>query len=94
MTLRKILQVAAQALAGEPVEDPQSVLEAIDKLSQWCYRDLRTDDLERVCRCANCAHYKRYRKKGQPRSRGKMLCKFDKSPRHPDYYCASARRKP
>lgn len=70
--------------------DVQQVLKATKNLEQWCYKELRVDDIEKVCRCKNCARYKRYRKRGQPRSRGKMLCSIDKVPRSPEYYCASA----
>lgn len=105
MTIKELLDVLQHFLlirisyekiqirVNEKVYDAQQVLKATENLEQWCYKDLRVDDIEKICRCKNCVHYKRYRKKGQPKSMSRFLCEIDKSKRSPDFYCADGKRR-
>lgn len=70
--------------------DITSLIYDATNLKGWCYKDLNLSDIRRVCCCKDCVHYKRFRKKGQLKSRSKYLCELDKSQRNPEYYCASA----
>lgn len=69
------------------------VADEIERVCQWVYPNLETEDICAVVRCKNCEHYKRFRKKGSLKLVVKYLCELDKKERSPDFYCADGIEK-
>ena len=47
-------------------DESVSVTQLINELTKmmgWLYKDLNTDDIEKVVRCYNCKYYRKYKKK-------------------------------
>lgn len=63
------------------------VAKSIEKVSSWMYRDLSSEDIEKVVRCKNCINYKRFKKKGDIKSPAFYACRLDMKKRDPMFYC-------
>ena len=65
----------------------KDIVTAMNKLLGWLYKDLTTDNIEKITRCYDCKYYKKYRKKGDMKSACFYACSQDKKHRRPDFYC-------
>lgn len=65
----------------------KDIIAALNKLVGWLYKDLTTDNIERVVRCYDCEYYKKYKKKGAIKGGTFHACSKDKAKRRPDFYC-------
>ena len=72
--------------AGEKVSIKQ-VAEELNKVTQWMYEELRTEDIEKVVRCKYCKHYKKYKKKGALKAVAFYACSKDMKKRDPMFFC-------
>lgn len=71
---------------GETVS-VKELITALSKMMGWLYKELTTDDLEKITRCCDCRYYKKYKKKGALKSATFYACYWDKVRRRPDFYC-------
>lgn len=76
-------------IEGEGTVTYRMAVSELEKTAKWVYRDLQTENIQIVTHCKDCAHYKRYRKKGSLKPVVKCLCELDKAERKPDFFCAS-----
>lgn len=71
-------------------DESVSVTQLINELTKmmgWLYKDLNTDDIEKVVRCYNCKYYRKYKKKRSLKSETFYACSLDKAKRRPDFFC-------
>lgn len=62
----------------------------LDNLGSWCYKG--EIDVQKIIRCKNCRHYKRYKKKNvkNPYEHTTFCaCSLDKLKRKPEFYCSN-----
>lgn len=65
----------------------RDIIAALTKLSGWLYKDLTDDSIEKITRCYDCKHYKKYKKKGDIKGSVFYACSIDKVKRRPDFFC-------
>lgn len=65
----------------------KEVSNEISALLGWACPTIETDRLKMIIKCEKCKHYKKFKKKSDPK-RAVRLCEIDKSARRPDFYCA------
>lgn len=58
-----------------------------ERVVDWVYPALDSDDIEKVVRCKNCIHYKKYKKKGDFKSQPFYACSLNKVKRPPNFFC-------
>lgn len=71
---------------GNPVKI-KDIIVSMNKLLGWLYKDLTTDNIEKITRCYDCRYYKKYKKKGALKSAPFYACSQDKKRRRPDFFC-------
>lgn len=104
MRVKSILEVCTGLLRKKSAKNPDGCIKVdgeaiiydvaaneIEKLCKWIYPDLSTYDIEKVVHCINCAHYKRYTKKGHKEKR--MLCELDHKQKRPAFFCAEGKER-
>lgn len=72
------------------------LVDGLTRIRQWCYPDLRVDDVCYIVRCRDCDYYKRYETKSDSSNWRKEVtykCDIDGQTHNPDYYCANGLRK-
>lgn len=106
MNLKQILLACAKMLRAKAHKFPEGgftvdgkkvlyceAANEVQRLSGWVFPELDTDDIQKVIHCKDCAHYKRYRKKGAFKPEVKLLCELDKKQREPIFFCADGKEK-
>lgn len=73
-------------IEGETVS-VKELVSALSKMMGWLYKELTTDDLEKVTRCCECRYYKKYKKKGAMKGTAFYACSQDMNKRRPDFFC-------
>lgn len=79
--------------AGKTKVDCAEAYDALNRLTGWCFPGLNSDRFEKVVRCQECEHYRKFRKKGAPKKSAQYLCAINKSRRDPNYFCADGRER-
>ena len=65
----------------------KEISKELRNLSSWCYQEPL--DVQKVVRCKNCKHYKRYRKKDFHKKYTLIqACELTKTKRKPEFYCS------
>lgn len=65
----------------------EEVVNSLDKVSKWVYKDFYTEDIDRVVRCKRCKFYKKYKKKDGFKSQVFQACSKDMKKRDPMFFC-------
>lgn len=68
------------------------LLDPLNKLLGWLYKDLTSESIERITRCRDCRYYKKYKKKGDIKAAPFYACSHDKQRRRPDFFCKDGER--
>ena len=71
---------------GDTVE-VKEIAAQMKKLMGWLYKDLTTDNIEKITRCYDCKNYKKYRKRDSIKNGTFYACSLDHSKRRPDFFC-------
>lgn len=73
---------------------PKTLFKELKNLENWCYKgDI---EVERVTRCKNCVHYKKFKRKSSKNPYEHSIfcaCELDKIKREPEFFCANGREK-
>lgn len=69
------------------------LINGLTKMMGWLYKDLTTDDIEKVVRCYDCKYYRKYKKKGSLKSETFYACYWDKAKRRPDFFCKDGEKR-
>lgn len=106
MNLRATLEMSARAYEKRAESNPKGTIEVfgervsyslaaaeLRKVVAWVYSELDTGDVQQVIRCKNCANYRKYRSRKNPRAPGRWLCKLDKVEREPEFFCAAGQER-
>ena len=91
--LRKNPDAKIQIEDGEALTYKE-LSDQLQNLESWCYQGEL--DVQKIVRCKNCKHYKRYRKKvlKNPYEHNVITaCDFDKSQRSPEYFCCQGEER-
>lgn len=65
----------------------KDLVASLNKLLKWLYKDLTTDNIEKITRCYDCRYYKKYKRKGASKGPAFYACSLDKAKRRPDFFC-------
>lgn len=98
MTLKQLIDSAVAIVERAPnrlpVEVPPDIVATeLKKLRDWMYPDLETGNVQLVVKCYQCTHYRKFKKKDQPRSRSFFACDIDMAKRDGDFFCKDGVQK-
>lgn len=71
----------------------KDIIASMNRLLGWLYKDLTTDNIEKITRCYDCKYYKKYKKKGALKATPFYACSQDKKKRRPDFFCKDGEPK-
>lgn len=71
----------------------KDLVASLNKLVGWLYKDLTDESIEKITRCYDCQHYKKYKKKGSVKGAVFYACRLDKTKRRPDFFCKNGEPK-
>lgn len=72
---------------GDDTVEVKDIIAQTKKLMGWLYKDLTTDNIEKITRCYDCRYYKKYKKKGALKGTAFYACSLDRAKRRPDFFC-------
>ena len=67
--------------------DIDSLHKVTKRLYSWCFPELSTENVSIVVKCKECAYYKRYKIKNNPKSVPFYACSIFKRKTDPDFFC-------
>ncbi len=91
MSTYDLLNTAIKLIQGKKAQvdskPHESIIQGLERLRDWAYPDLSTEDIEKVVRCKRCRYYKRYKKKKDRTAAPFYACSLTRTKRPEDFYC-------
>ena len=85
--------VAFRIGESEDTVEVKELIAGLKKMLGWLYKDLSTENIEKVTHCYDCRYYKKYKKKGVAKGGTFYACSIDKLKHRPDFFCKDGEPK-